>query len=821
MATEVTISKLRNKRNLEESRFLYLYEKLVTSSNLPTTEMQELLSFAVVFLKQGDETVQKLGYRIVLQYSLSTHDYEPLLDLSDQREIMPIVDAISRTQPEAIDHNRLKYLMSEAHRVNFFQGGIVRTREQLALQQFNKDNAEVAVIAPTSYGKSEMMVARALASMPAAVCIIVPSKALIAQTKVDIVRAANSMQITMRVISHPEAYNQESDFIGILTQERLHRLFVDNPQLKFDQILVDEAQNILSDDIRSVELSQVVLIARNRNPQLQVAYYTPFLEEPERIHHVNDMDHNVRSRSVVEQVKAERFYFGETGGSLRVFDQYLSRSFEMSQSLSCDEADAVMQLAGDRTIVYVNKPRHAQELALRIAQKVMQVELSPLAQKAIQAISELIDNDYVLVEVIRRGVLFHHGQIPDVLRQYVENLFREDSITQKRYLVTTSTLLEGVNTPADTMVMMSAGKGRGNLVRSSFRNLIGRVARFSQIFSSDHPNLSLLLPKIYLIKNASYSNASWNPLNWLKDHADPSKEAVDPVLNPLLARAEVSEQTRFEALERLENIEEGSSNLEHARRAITRLGRLCFQHGAYDFDIFKNEVVLQERIDDLEGQQIQSTNRLVELICSIFLTGVELLGKDLNDIERLRDEEPTKRFYSMFLDWRASGAPMKLMIGRYLKYWNDQESDLIWVGSRWGDVKKNRDERVDSYVQRSQKSHAALVNLAIVRIKAEVDFLDYRLMKYIEILNSLELLDQSLYLKLKYGTDDRIAITLLRNGMSLELVKLIRESYMSLVHVNVRENVVEFREGLLEVMERDGANDVLLFEVRGLVGSRP
>jgi len=821
MAIEISISKLRNKQNLEGSRFLELYEKLITSEYVSDDEYQELLSFAVMFLKQGDLTVAKLGYRIALQYSLDTEDFEPLFAISDQREVMPVVEVIRRLYPESVDSDRLRAVLSQAHSANFWQDDVMRTREQRALQQFNTDHSEVTVIAPTSYGKSEMLISRALNALPAAVCIIVPSKALIAQTKADVVRQSRSRSAnaSTRVITHPEAYNGESSFIAILTQERLHRLFVDNPNLKFDQLLVDEAQNILGDDARSVELSQVVLIARKRNPRLEIAYYTPFLEEPERIHHVNEADLNVRSRSVDEQVKSEWFYFGEVGMPLHVFDQYLNRSVPTSRAIPEDEAEAVIQLAGNRTIAYVNKPRHAQALALRIAEKTGTVELSPLAEKALSAISDLVDKDYVLVDAIRHGVLFHHGQIPDVLRQYVENLFREDSASEKRFLVTTSTLLEGVNTPADTMVMMSVGKGRGNLTPSSFRNLVGRVARFSQIFDPSSPDLNLLLPKVYLIKNPSYSSAAWNPFNWLKDHADPSKSAVDPVRNPLLEQSTHSEQVRFEALERLENIEEGVSGLAHSRKALTRLGELCFQHGAHDFDIFKHEAVLQTRIDELVDEKIETSDRLLEVICNTFLTDVEITSKSRPDLERLRDDDAARNFYAMFLNWRAGGSPMKLMIGSYLKYWDDQESDLVWVSPKWGEVKKYREEHVESYVRRSMKSRAALVNLAIVRIKAESDFLDYNLMKYLEILFSLGLVQENYYLKLKYGTDDRVTITLLRNGMSFELAKVVRETYLRYVHVDIDGNTVEFDRSLWQVMESAGVNDVLLFEVRGLVGS--
>jgi replicative superfamily II helicase len=263
-----------------------------------------------------------------------------------------------------------------------------------------------------------------------------------------------------------------------MTQERLHRLLVDNPSLVLDQILVDEAHNLLAADQRAVELSVVLLIARHRNERLAITYYTPFISNPDSLRHVLGVDQRMRSLSINEHVKAEQLVIASPGAAQQLYDQFLNRLVDLNDVTPADEVEAVIQLGQQRTLVYVNRPKEAQELAKRIADRQGSVLLSPEAQKAITAIADIIDPAYSLIDVVRGGVLFHHGQVPDVLRQYIERLFREDESQDSRILVTTSTLLEGVNTPADCMVVMSPSKGRRYLSRSEFRNLIGRVARF-------------------------------------------------------------------------------------------------------------------------------------------------------------------------------------------------------------------------------------------------------------------------------------------------------------------------------------------------------
>ena len=86
---------------------------------------------------------------------------------------------------------------------------------------------------------------------------------------------------------------------------------------------------------------------------------------------------------------------------------------------------------------------------------------------------------------------------------YIERLYAE--LNDIKYVVTSSTLLEGVNLPADKMFIMDNKKGQSNLSPSDFKNLIGRVCRFSQIFDRDTGSLTKLEPEIYLVVGRYFS----------------------------------------------------------------------------------------------------------------------------------------------------------------------------------------------------------------------------------------------------------------------------------------------------------------------------
>jgi hypothetical protein len=267
----------------------------------------------------------------------------------------------------------------------------------MELRAFNSREPEAVVVAPTSYGKSEMLVDKVVARLDGATCVIVPSRALIAQTRAMLVGDSRVRDSRIRIISHPDAYTAEMRFVAVMTQERLHRLFTEQPELVLDQLLVDEAHNLLPDDSRSIELSQVVLTARARNVSLAVTYYTPFMSAPDNLRHVNNADVTAKSKTVNEHVKAERIVHAPLGGQQELYDQFLNRMISLDEEVPSGELSAVLALAGHRTLVYVNRPKDAQGLAIRLAQRTGKTELSSQARRAITAIADRSDPSRRLV----------------------------------------------------------------------------------------------------------------------------------------------------------------------------------------------------------------------------------------------------------------------------------------------------------------------------------------------------------------------------------------------------------------------------------------
>ena len=96
-------------------------------------------------------------------------------------------------------------------------------------------------------------------------------------------------------------------------------------------------------------------------------------------------------------------------------------------------------------------------------------------------ISEYLQPQYNLLACLRKGIIYHHGRVPDAIRIYIEDLYRNEPAI--KYVITSSTLLSGVNLPAERMFILDNKRGRSNLSHDSFKNLVGRIGRSSEIFN--------------------------------------------------------------------------------------------------------------------------------------------------------------------------------------------------------------------------------------------------------------------------------------------------------------------------------------------------
>ena len=78
----------------------------------------------------------------------------------------------------------------------------------------------------------------------------------------------------------------------------------------------------------------------------------------------------------------------------------------------------------------------------------------------------------------------------------------------------------------------------------------------------------------------------------------------------------------------------------------------------------------------------------------------------------------------------------------------------------------------------------------------------------------MDLIENSLYLRLKYGTDVDNEIILIKNGISLSLATLIIDKYSKHITIDAFNDTVHFNGDIIEEMKQNKENEILIYEVQ-------
>lgn len=795
-------------RRLKNTRFESLYEKLLRGEPVSQEEAEALLSIAVVLLGQKDEALRDMGYKVVLSYSLQTNQLAPLYEVSLALGYTTTAAAISSLDSFASDFGAC--LSSEVDALYLqlcTEDGKCLTAGQNRMRGFNADLSirNGVVVAPTSYGKSEAICDLLTIDRHRNACIVVPTKSLVSQTR-KMVSSRLAFSDSM-IVAHPNArYSAMGRNIFILTQERLMKLLSVDRTLAFDCFVIDEAHNLLEASERARLLASAIVVAEARNPQMLVRYLTPFLFSTDSLQ-LRFCSSSLEGCRVDESLKMVKLMLLEDG-RLSQYDQFYDAFYEFHEEYAGPIDLELKRGASSKNIIYLNRPisaeGHAIELAGNLAQESDSVA-SELIERFCRDLSSCTHPDYNLIDCAKHGVLYHHGSMTEIVRKGVEYLFSHDP--QCKYLVTTSTLLEGVNLPATRMFILDVRKGRRNLSPSNFRNLIGRVCRFNEVFGPSG-QLDLLQPEVCIVRS-SYMAKNANLRSFVSSVYSVSKSHADKIENSALKNASNSNADDFSTLqEHIENFEPGVLNDYSGRMAQTEIGKICFSNSLTDLDILSAEGRIDERLRRIPAP-IGDPQSLIEAISKVFLP-------EVTDENLIRLQEPEAvRFYAMFLSWRIENIPLSIMIMSFVGYWQRRlaeqpDGHYAYVGSKWGE--EAREGHKELWVDVSKKSQKELVNLAIVRIQEEQDFVDNRLLKYMDILHEYGILDEELWKKIRYGTTNEATIRLLENGMGHTLINLLETKYkLDLGHlaeemhipINIYKRMKDEQENMFTMLEAE------------------
>lgn len=358
--------------------------------------------------------------------------------------------------------------------------------------------------APTASGKTflvlQWLIDQVRSDKAGVVIYLAPTRALVSEIEnslVEFLGVDGGVEISSLPLREKYLFARDEDkpIIFVFTQERLHLLAnILSDDLFIDLLVVDEAHKV-GDNQRGIILQDAVERAERANPDLRVVFLSPATQNPEEL--LSDAPSKVTVGSVDSDaptvlqnlILAEQVPGKPKLWKLSVRQQESTLSVGVLQLASSPSTLrkklAFIAAAGGRdgTLIYVNRAVDAEEVAGLISQVIPACAEDPELTELANLARKGVHPQFKLAALVERGVAFHYGNMPSLIRLEVERLFRSGKI---RFLACTSTLIEGVNLSCRTIVVRGPRKGQKHVMEPhDFWNLAGRAGRWGDEFQGN------------------------------------------------------------------------------------------------------------------------------------------------------------------------------------------------------------------------------------------------------------------------------------------------------------------------------------------------
>jgi hypothetical protein len=327
--------------------------------------------------------------------------------------------------------------------------GVTLHREQVEALNDLLAGRNLILSAPTSFGKSLLVDALLASNKYRRVAIVLPTIALLDEFRR---RLRRRFPDRFAVVMHPSEQAEENVptiFLG--TQERLiHRADLGT----LDLTVVDEFYKLdpTRRDERSVTLNAAVYKLLNRSRQF-------FFLGP-----------NIDGVRFAEGGRW-KFEFLRTRFSTVAVDTFDLRKVKDKEQRLLDE---IGEDANWPALVFLSSPDRANRMASRAADA---MAVSDTAAPFAAWLSDNVGQKWSLVNAARYGFGVHHGRLPRAIASHMVRLFNDGTLP---VLFCTSTLIEGVNTAAKTVLIYDKDINKAPYDFFTYSNIKGRAGRLGQ-----------------------------------------------------------------------------------------------------------------------------------------------------------------------------------------------------------------------------------------------------------------------------------------------------------------------------------------------------
>lgn len=647
--------------------------------------------------------------------------------------------------------------------------------------------------------------------------ILVPSKALINEVRTEIINELGNClaEKNYKVITTPTALKNENTqkYIMIYTQERLSYQIKLHKKMKIDYVFIDEAQKISEVGMRSAYFYKVVNYLIRVNEMTKIYFLCPHIPNPqiylklipnskEKFYDIFEFSPVNQHKSIVDLRNKEIDVYSDLS------KEFISLSFEEQNTTVMDFVYHMGKNSSN--IVFCDSKKLVESNAIEYWKKCKKDD-APELKSLIEDIKRDIHPKSFLVYFLERGICCHVGYLPSAIKAKIEKLFRDKVI---KTIFCTSTLLEGVNLPADNLFIVIKNKSYILKNSADFRNLMGRVGRKTYN----------LIGNVYVVPQTGNSETFERCKEFINSPVENQTLSIDKILNNKLKNTII------------ESLVNGSGTIEKreltyevfgmARFIINILIKCIIEKDQNNY-IYK---LFEKQLDDSTIQTIYDNfkDQVIDDDSNVTLDQIQKLDKEIAEnritYPETIDYESVKSFleqlYILF-QWEKYESKMEIGKKERLAYYAVLLSQWMMGHSvrriidksieyhrNTGKIYDDNKKGIVSYEGKNSQDNSIVIEC----LTAVEDVLLFSISNYFtkfseryKIIKKVEALDNDWSEYLDFGTNDRLIIELQKIGFSREIAKELEKEGIAQF---TTKNTLIFRK---DIQEAD--NEELLREL--------
>mgnify|MGYP000283596439 FL=1 len=481
--------------------------------------------------------------------------YYDMLIKRQNRDEMDMVEQISLGMLSSFFYDASLCVDEQGNKLHRFQKQI--------LEKFSDDTNRFVLTAPTSFGKT-FIVYQILQKMKySTILLIFPTISLLTENYERIKAYPFFGGYSIHTLSEEEI-DESANNLFIFTPERYLSFLDSQKGSVFDFAFIDEIYKI--DNGYLVDEETVLENERDVAYRLALEYICRqakdiFLAGP-YISLNNDETYNSFLKFTEEnnfqilqynefEIVSKQYYEISKRGSYNIdeYDVYIPNKQRKTLLL---QIIPKISFPAENTIIYCGKKTDTEKYAQILIQEPnivktfsdMYKEEDELYKIFVEHLERTYGEEWIVVVALKARIGIHHGLIPKYIQKEIINLFGRGQLV---CLFSTTTITEGVNTPAKNIIITSLKKGKKDLKQFDAKNIAGRAGRFGKHYSGRIIDISSGFVDIIKSDNEKLKHKNYD-VNSQKSDVD-YQITKDEFLSPTEQREKQRLQRKAEEIE--------------------------------------------------------------------------------------------------------------------------------------------------------------------------------------------------------------------------------------------------------------------------------